>query len=82
MCFLISYSALKKGGQRLSTLVKTGVAVEAKPPRPVVVYSLTLKNFDPPLFTLGKVKSSECWHRLGTFIYFDMSRVITCHIQK
>ncbi|XP_066477139.1 pseudouridylate synthase TRUB1 isoform X4 [Tiliqua scincoides] len=46
------YSALKKGGQRLSTLVKKGVAVEAKPPRPVTVYSLALKNFKPPLFTL------------------------------
>ncbi|XP_060624472.2 pseudouridylate synthase TRUB1 isoform X4 [Anolis sagrei] len=47
------YSALKKGGQRLSTLVKKGELVEAKPARPVVVYNLTLKNFKPPLFTLG-----------------------------
>ncbi|KAJ6669070.1 hypothetical protein lerEdw1_007879 [Lerista edwardsae] len=49
------YSALKMGGQRLSTLVKEGIIVEAKPPRPVVVYSLALKNFKPPLFTLGGV---------------------------
>ncbi|KAH0623725.1 hypothetical protein JD844_006812 [Phrynosoma platyrhinos] len=46
------YSALKKDGQRLSTLVKKGEFVEAKPARPVVVYNLTLKNFKPPLFTL------------------------------
>uniref|UniRef100_H9GF07 Pseudouridylate synthase TRUB1 n=1 Tax=Anolis carolinensis TaxID=28377 RepID=H9GF07_ANOCA len=46
------YSALKKGGQRLSTLVKKGELVEAKPARPVVVYNLTLKNFKPPLFTI------------------------------
>ncbi|XP_053167995.1 pseudouridylate synthase TRUB1 isoform X2 [Hemicordylus capensis] len=46
------YSALKKDGERLSTLVKEGYAVEAKPARPVMVYSLTLRNFKPPLFTL------------------------------
>ncbi|XP_054839846.1 pseudouridylate synthase TRUB1 [Eublepharis macularius] len=46
------YSALKKDGQRLSTLVKKGEPVEEKPARPVTVYSLTLKNFKPPLFTL------------------------------
>ncbi|XP_062831746.1 pseudouridylate synthase TRUB1 isoform X1 [Anolis carolinensis] len=46
------YSALKKGGQRLSTLVKKGELVEAKPARPVVVYNLTLENFKPPLFTI------------------------------
>ncbi|XP_062988771.1 pseudouridylate synthase TRUB1 [Elgaria multicarinata webbii] len=46
------YSALKKDGQRLSDRVKKGEAVEAKPARPVMVYSLALKNFKPPLFTL------------------------------
>nr|XP_056706438.1 pseudouridylate synthase TRUB1 [Euleptes europaea] len=46
------YSALKKDGQRLSTLVKKGEAVEAKPARPVIVYSLSLRNFTPPFFTL------------------------------
>ncbi|XP_044295501.1 probable tRNA pseudouridine synthase 1 isoform X3 [Varanus komodoensis] len=46
------YSALKKDGQRLSDLVRKGEGVEAKPARLVTVYSLTLKNFEPPLFTL------------------------------
>uniref|UniRef100_A0A8C5F1T4 Pseudouridylate synthase TRUB1 n=1 Tax=Gopherus evgoodei TaxID=1825980 RepID=A0A8C5F1T4_9SAUR len=46
------YSALKRDGQRLSSLMKKGEAVEAKPARPVVVYSLSLQNFQPPLFTL------------------------------
>uniref|UniRef100_A0ACB8F9J3 TruB pseudouridine (Psi) synthase 1 n=2 Tax=Sphaerodactylus townsendi TaxID=933632 RepID=A0ACB8F9J3_9SAUR len=46
------YSALKKDGQRLSTLVKRGEVVEAKPARPVIVYSLSLRKFKPPLFTL------------------------------
>ncbi|XP_041271824.1 probable tRNA pseudouridine synthase 1 isoform X2 [Pyrgilauda ruficollis] len=48
------YSALKKDGERLSTLMKRGEAVEAKPARPVRVYSLSLQQFQPPLFTLGK----------------------------
>ncbi|XP_005995377.2 probable tRNA pseudouridine synthase 1 [Latimeria chalumnae] len=47
------YSALKKDGQRLSCLVKKGEAVEAKPARPVTVYSLSLQEFKPPLFTLN-----------------------------
>ncbi|NXU86826.1 TRUB1 synthase, partial [Xiphorhynchus elegans] len=46
------YSALKKDGERLSTLMKRGEAVEAKPARPVRVYSLSLQHFQPPLFTL------------------------------
>ncbi|XP_054975370.1 pseudouridylate synthase TRUB1 [Sorex araneus] len=46
------YSALKKDGQRLSTLMKRGEVVEAKPARPVTVYSLSLQKFQPPLFTL------------------------------
>ncbi|XP_074151789.1 pseudouridylate synthase TRUB1 isoform X3 [Sminthopsis crassicaudata] len=46
------YSALKKDGQRLSTLMKKGEVVEAKPARPVTVYSLSLQKFQPPLFTL------------------------------
>ncbi|EMP39029.1 Putative tRNA pseudouridine synthase 1 [Chelonia mydas] len=46
------YSALKRDGQRLSSLMKKGEAVEAKPARPVTVYSLSLQNFQPPLFTL------------------------------
>lgn len=54
MLYLISYSALKKDGERLSTLMKRGEAVEAKPARPVRVYSLSLRQFQPPLFTLGK----------------------------
>lgn len=47
------YSALKKDGKRLSTLLKEGHEVEAKPARPVTVYSLLLQDFNPPLFTLG-----------------------------
>uniref|UniRef100_A0A8C7EGX3 Pseudouridylate synthase TRUB1 n=1 Tax=Nothoprocta perdicaria TaxID=30464 RepID=A0A8C7EGX3_NOTPE len=46
------YSALKKDGERLSSLMKRGEAVEAKPARPVKVYSLSLQHFQPPLFTL------------------------------
>ncbi|XP_068255322.1 pseudouridylate synthase TRUB1 isoform X1 [Nyctibius grandis] len=46
------YSALKKDGERLSTLMKRGEAVEPKPARPVRVYSLSLQQFQPPLFTL------------------------------
>uniref|UniRef100_A0A673AQC2 Pseudouridylate synthase TRUB1 n=1 Tax=Sphaeramia orbicularis TaxID=375764 RepID=A0A673AQC2_9TELE len=46
------YSALKKDGQRLSVLLQKGQKVEAKPARPVTVYSLTLQDFTPPLFTL------------------------------
>ncbi|XP_040293758.1 probable tRNA pseudouridine synthase 1 isoform X1 [Bufo bufo] len=46
------FSALKKNGKRLSCLVRSGAEVEAKPARPVVVYSLTLTDFRPPLFTL------------------------------
>ncbi|XP_053496614.1 probable tRNA pseudouridine synthase 1 isoform X2 [Ictalurus furcatus] len=46
------YSALKKDGKRLSTLLKEGQEVEAKPARPVTVYSLSLQDFNPPLFTL------------------------------
>ncbi|KAM9426029.1 pseudouridylate synthase TRUB1 [Pholidichthys leucotaenia] len=46
------YSALKQDGQRLSVLLMKGHKVEAKPARPVTVYSLTLQEFKPPLFTL------------------------------
>ncbi|XP_007939784.1 probable tRNA pseudouridine synthase 1 [Orycteropus afer afer] len=46
------YSALKKDGQRLSTLMKRGEVVEAKPARPVTVYSISLQEFQPPYFTL------------------------------
>uniref|UniRef100_A0A8V0ZQL4 tRNA pseudouridine(55) synthase n=1 Tax=Gallus gallus TaxID=9031 RepID=A0A8V0ZQL4_CHICK len=51
------YSALKRDGERLSTLMKRGEAVEAKPARPMSnvaaafmsgVWSVTLaKNFQP-----------------------------------
>ncbi|XP_056627633.1 pseudouridylate synthase TRUB1-like [Triplophysa dalaica] len=46
------YSALKKDGKRMSVLLKQGQEVEAKPARPVTVYSLSLQDFSPPLFTL------------------------------
>ncbi|XP_077114036.1 pseudouridylate synthase TRUB1 [Ranitomeya variabilis] len=46
------FSALKKNGKRLSCLVREGAEVEAKPARPVVVYKLSLTDFQPPLFTL------------------------------
>ncbi|XP_074855182.1 pseudouridylate synthase TRUB1 [Carettochelys insculpta] len=46
------YSALKRDGQSLSSLMKKGKAVEPNPARPVTVYSLSLQNFQPPLFTL------------------------------
>ncbi|XP_060698427.1 probable tRNA pseudouridine synthase 1 isoform X2 [Hemiscyllium ocellatum] len=47
------YSALKQNGQRLSCLVKKGEAVEAKPARPVVVFSLSVQDYNPPCFTLN-----------------------------
>ncbi|XP_047232167.1 probable tRNA pseudouridine synthase 1 isoform X2 [Girardinichthys multiradiatus] len=53
------YSALKKDGQRLSVLLKKGHQVEAKPARPVTVFSLTLQEFKPPLFSLAL---SSCAH--------------------
>ncbi|XP_023494573.1 pseudouridylate synthase TRUB1 isoform X2 [Equus przewalskii] len=53
------YSALKKDGQRLSTLMKRGAAVEAKPARPVTVYSLSLRKFQPPFFTLAVTSNLE-----------------------
>ncbi|XP_056325604.1 probable tRNA pseudouridine synthase 1 [Danio aesculapii] len=46
------YSALKKDGKRMSVLLKQGQEVEAKPARPVTVYSLSLEDFSPPLFTI------------------------------
>ncbi|XP_023571416.1 probable tRNA pseudouridine synthase 1 isoform X3 [Octodon degus] len=46
------YSALKKDGQRLSALMKRGKVVEAKPARPVTVYSISLEKFQPPFFTI------------------------------
>lgn len=46
------YSALKKDGQRLSTLMKKGKVVEARPARPVTVHSISLLKFQPPFFTL------------------------------
>ncbi|XP_034885618.1 pseudouridylate synthase TRUB1 isoform X1 [Mirounga angustirostris] len=53
------YSALKKDGQRLSTLMKRGEVVEAKPARPVTVYSLSLQKFQPPFFTLVTAKDPD-----------------------
>uniref|UniRef100_UPI00398E94AB pseudouridylate synthase TRUB1 isoform X2 n=1 Tax=Pristiophorus japonicus TaxID=55135 RepID=UPI00398E94AB len=53
------YSALKQNGQRLSCLVKKGEAVEAKPARPVIVYGLSVQDYNPPLFTL---ELSSCAH--------------------
>ncbi|XP_040598205.1 probable tRNA pseudouridine synthase 1 isoform X2 [Mesocricetus auratus] len=55
------YSALKKDGQRLSTLMKRGEAVEARPARLVTVYGISLLRFQPPLFTL---ELSSCAHVL------------------
>ncbi|XP_029466331.1 probable tRNA pseudouridine synthase 1 isoform X2 [Rhinatrema bivittatum] len=46
------YSALKKDGQRLSSLMKRGEVVDAKPARPVTVYGLWVRAFQLPLFTL------------------------------
>ncbi|MEE6509135.1 hypothetical protein FKM82_024535 [Ascaphus truei] len=51
------YSALKKDGKRLSSLLREGAEVEAKPARPVTVYSLSVSAFQPPLFTLGRKRS-------------------------
>ncbi|XP_038940651.1 pseudouridylate synthase TRUB1 isoform X4 [Rattus norvegicus] len=48
----ICYSALKKDGQRLSTLMKRGETVEARPARPVTVHSISLLKYQPPFFTL------------------------------
>uniref|UniRef100_A0A8C1CDS6 tRNA pseudouridine(55) synthase n=1 Tax=Cyprinus carpio carpio TaxID=630221 RepID=A0A8C1CDS6_CYPCA len=53
------YSALKKDGKRMSVLLKQGQEVEAKPARPVTVYSLSLQDFSPPYFTIAL---SSCAH--------------------
>ena len=45
------YSALKRDGKRLYDLARAGVEVEREP-RPVVVYSMTLEDWSPPLLTL------------------------------
>lgn len=67
LSYLVSYSALKKDGQRLSTLMKRGEAVEAKPARPVTVYSLSLQKFQPPFFTLGKMEKIKI---ICIYMYF------------
>uniref|UniRef100_F7E5E4 Pseudouridylate synthase TRUB1 n=1 Tax=Xenopus tropicalis TaxID=8364 RepID=F7E5E4_XENTR len=46
------FSALKRDGKRLSCLLRDGAEVEAKPARPVTVYQLSLRDFQPPVFTL------------------------------
>ncbi|XP_063818756.1 pseudouridylate synthase TRUB1 isoform X2 [Pseudophryne corroboree] len=46
------FSALKRDGKRLSCLLREGAEVAPKPARPVVVYQLTVTDFQPPLFTL------------------------------
>ncbi|XP_063291127.1 pseudouridylate synthase TRUB1 [Pelobates fuscus] len=46
------FSALKRDGKRLSCLLREGVEVEAKPARPVMVYNISVTDFQPPLFTL------------------------------
>jgi hypothetical protein len=66
LSYLASYSALKKDGQRLSTLMKRGEVVEAKPARPVTVYSISLQKFQPPFFTLGKMEKFET---IGIYLY-------------
>ncbi|XP_069756123.1 pseudouridylate synthase TRUB1 [Narcine bancroftii] len=47
------YSALKQNGQRLSCLIKKGIAVECKPARSVMVYDLSVQDYSPPQFTLN-----------------------------
>ncbi|XP_016122735.1 probable tRNA pseudouridine synthase 1 [Sinocyclocheilus grahami] len=58
------YSALKKDGKRMSVLLKQGQEVEAKPARPVTVYSLSLQDFSPPYFTIDVEcgAQSSCAH--------------------
>ncbi|XP_075071706.1 pseudouridylate synthase TRUB1 [Mixophyes fleayi] len=46
------FSALKQDGKRLSCLLREGAEVAPKPARSVVVYKLTVTDFQPPLFTL------------------------------
>ncbi|PIO30976.1 hypothetical protein AB205_0071990 [Aquarana catesbeiana] len=53
------FSALKKDGKRLSCLVREGAKVEEKPARLVTVYGLSITDFQPPLFTLGKISITD-----------------------
>lgn len=46
------FSALKRGGKRVSDLARQGVDVKLEP-RKVIVEALTLPSFSPPMFTLG-----------------------------
>uniref|UniRef100_A0A286XR79 tRNA pseudouridine(55) synthase n=1 Tax=Cavia porcellus TaxID=10141 RepID=A0A286XR79_CAVPO len=77
------YSALKKDGQRLSTLMKRRKVVEAKPARPVTVYSISLEKFQPPFFTLD-VESFICMMFLCLLfqvIFIDME-ITAQHFQQ
>lgn len=54
------YSALKRGGQRLSDLARAGQEVMPKPPRKVKVYHLECTDFNPPYFSIGKTFPLLC----------------------
>lgn len=56
-----TYSALKWKGKRLSDLARRGVLIAAKP-RQVTIHSISLLDFQPPLFTISVTSSS------GTYI--------------
>lgn len=49
--------------------MKRGEVVEAKPARPVTVYSLSLQKFQPPFFTLGKTEKFEIIY-IYMYLYF------------
>ena len=56
-----TYSALKWKGTRLSDLARRGVYITPKP-RQVIIHSISLLDFQPPLFTISVTCSS------GTYI--------------
>lgn len=55
----------------MSVLLKQGQEVEAKPARPVTVYSVSLQDFSPPLFTIGYL----CIYILGMRLAVYMGNV-------
>jgi tRNA pseudouridine55 synthase len=57
------FSALKSKGKRLSDRVRRGEDVSRPQPRPVVVHSITLDCYNPPLFSVSVVCRSGFYVR-------------------
>ncbi len=55
----------------MSVLLKQGQEVEAKPARPVTVYSLSLQDFSPPYFTIGLSFICYIWKYIIWYILMN-----------